>query len=105
MQPQVHVRSLTMSLSSPTRPWPQVINIDNDANWFTAEQDGRTGFVPANYLEMQPHEYVAASCLQPGGIEPGRVSMCVRVPVCVCLCAGVCVCVLWLDSPRGDPFS
>jgi len=35
----------------------KVINIDNDANWFTAEQDGRTGFVPANYLEMQPHDW------------------------------------------------
>eukprot|EP00730_Choanoeca_flexa_P013487 TRINITY_DN5374_c0_g1_i3.p1 TRINITY_DN5374_c0_g1~~TRINITY_DN5374_c0_g1_i3.p1 ORF type:complete len:195 (+),score=29.84 TRINITY_DN5374_c0_g1_i3:205-789(+) len=35
----------------------KVIDIDSDKNWFKAEQDGRTGFVPSNYLEMSPHPW------------------------------------------------
>lgn len=35
----------------------KVINSEDDANWFKAEQDGRSGFIPANYIEMMPHEW------------------------------------------------
>ena len=36
----------------------QVINKQDDPNWYKAEQDGRSGFIPANYIELRPHEYV-----------------------------------------------
>eukprot|EP00056_Hartaetosiga_gracilis_P021977 m.27523 g.27523 ORF g.27523 m.27523 type:complete len:261 (+) comp9366_c0_seq1:55-837(+) len=35
----------------------KVINIDNDPNWFKAEMNGQTGYVPANYLDMLPHDW------------------------------------------------
>eukprot|EP00043_Microstomoeca_roanoka_P009515 m.90831 g.90831 ORF g.90831 m.90831 type:complete len:264 (+) comp14605_c0_seq2:284-1075(+) len=35
----------------------KVINIDEDKNWFKAEQDGRTGYIPANYVQLDPHEW------------------------------------------------
>eukprot|EP00045_Choanoeca_perplexa_P001154 m.18174 g.18174 ORF g.18174 m.18174 type:complete len:249 (-) comp10767_c0_seq1:779-1525(-) len=35
----------------------KVIDIDSDKNWYKAEQDGRTGFVPSNYLELSPHPW------------------------------------------------
>eukprot|EP00049_Salpingoeca_infusionum_P001804 m.51062 g.51062 ORF g.51062 m.51062 type:complete len:259 (+) comp11214_c0_seq1:221-997(+) len=35
----------------------KVMNMDSDANWFKAEQDGRVGAVPANYLKLQPHDW------------------------------------------------
>jgi uncharacterized NAD(P)/FAD-binding protein YdhS len=38
----------------------QVIDIDSDKNWYKAEQDGRTGFVPSNYLELSPHPYATS---------------------------------------------
>ena len=41
------------------RPLRQIINNTDDANWFKAEINGRTGFVPANYVEMMPHECVS----------------------------------------------
>jgi hypothetical protein len=30
----------------------QIINNEDDKNWFKAEQDGRSGFIPANYVKM-----------------------------------------------------
>ena len=33
----------------------QVINFGDDKNWFKAEQDGRSGLVPANYIQLKPH--------------------------------------------------
>eukprot|EP00055_Hartaetosiga_balthica_P004100 m.10126 g.10126 ORF g.10126 m.10126 type:complete len:258 (+) comp3618_c0_seq1:60-833(+) len=35
----------------------KVINLDNDPNWFKAEMNGQTGYVPANYLELLPHDW------------------------------------------------
>lgn len=35
----------------------KIINNQEDTNWFKAELDGKTGFVPANYIEMLPHEW------------------------------------------------
>ena len=33
----------------------KVINIDEDKNWFKAELEGKTGYIPANYVQMQEH--------------------------------------------------
>lgn len=35
----------------------KIINNEADQNWFQAELFGKTGFIPANYVEMQPHEW------------------------------------------------
>lgn len=35
----------------------KIINIDDDPNWYKAEQDGRQGFIPANYVQLFPHEW------------------------------------------------
>eukprot|EP00035_Acanthoeca_spectabilis_P020277 m.432017 g.432017 ORF g.432017 m.432017 type:complete len:247 (-) comp17381_c0_seq1:74-814(-) len=35
----------------------KIINNEADANWFQAEKNGQTGFIPANYVEMAPHEW------------------------------------------------
>ncbi|KAL9957084.1 hypothetical protein ACROYT_G038676 [Oculina patagonica] len=35
----------------------KVIKTDDDKNWFTAEQDGRSGLVPANYITLKPHSW------------------------------------------------
>lgn len=42
----------------------QVINIDEDKNWFKAELDGKTGYIPANYVHMEPHGCVTSNNLQ-----------------------------------------
>lgn len=36
----------------------QILNIEDDRHWYKAEQDGRDGLVPKNYIEMKPHELV-----------------------------------------------
>ena len=33
----------------------QILSFDEDQNWFKAEMNGQTGFVPHNYIEMKPH--------------------------------------------------
>lgn len=33
----------------------QVLNEECDQNWYKAEQDGREGFIPKNYIQMKPH--------------------------------------------------
>eukprot|EP00037_Helgoeca_nana_P009352 m.81979 g.81979 ORF g.81979 m.81979 type:complete len:248 (-) comp19524_c0_seq1:1402-2145(-) len=35
----------------------KIINNEADANWFQAEKNGQTGFIPANYVEMSPHAW------------------------------------------------
>jgi growth factor receptor-binding protein 2 len=30
--------------------------MDNDQNWFKAEQNGKVGYIPANYIQLKPHE-------------------------------------------------
>lgn len=30
----------------------------DDRNWYKAEQNGKEGFVPKNYIQMKPHTYV-----------------------------------------------
>jgi len=34
-----------------------VINAEEDKNWFKAQQDGKDGLIPQNYIEMKPHEW------------------------------------------------
>lgn len=36
----------------------QVLNMEDDINWYRAEADGREGLIPSNYIEMKKHEYV-----------------------------------------------
>lgn len=36
--------------------WFQVLNIDEDEHWYKAEQGGRVGMIPSNYIEMKPHK-------------------------------------------------
>mmetsp|Transcript_21277 Transcript_21277/g.55527 ORF Transcript_21277/g.55527 Transcript_21277/m.55527 type:complete len:243 (+) Transcript_21277:91-819(+) len=35
----------------------KIINNEADEHWFQAEMHGKTGFIPANYVELQPHEW------------------------------------------------
>jgi growth factor receptor-binding protein 2 len=30
--------------------------MDSDQNWYKAEQNGKIGYIPANYIQMHPHE-------------------------------------------------
>ncbi len=34
----------------------QVLNTEEDKHWFKAEQDGKDGLIPKNYIQMKPHE-------------------------------------------------
>ena len=34
----------------------QVLTFDDDEHWYSAEQEGKSGMVPANYLDIKPHE-------------------------------------------------
>lgn len=36
----------------------QVLNMEDDVNWYRAELDGREGLIPSNYIEMKSHSYV-----------------------------------------------
>lgn len=36
----------------------KVINNESDKNWYTAEQDGKSGYIPANYVQMMPCEWM-----------------------------------------------
>eukprot|EP00041_Stephanoeca_diplocostata_P017553 m.356020 g.356020 ORF g.356020 m.356020 type:complete len:281 (-) comp20743_c0_seq2:1751-2593(-) len=76
----------------------KIINNESDANWYQAELNGKTGFIPANYVEMQDHswmhgqirrveaEEVLLSCAHEGAFlfresesQPGGFSLSVRV--------------------------
>ncbi|XP_064606435.1 growth factor receptor-bound protein 2-like [Liolophura sinensis] len=35
----------------------KVLSFDEDQNWYKAEQHGREGFIPKNYIEMEPHDW------------------------------------------------
>ncbi|RMX38295.1 hypothetical protein pdam_00010914 [Pocillopora damicornis] len=35
----------------------KVIKTDDDKNWYKAEQEGRLGLVPANYIQLKPHSW------------------------------------------------
>jgi hypothetical protein len=36
----------------------QILNMEDDMNWYRAELDGREGLIPSNYIEMKSHEWV-----------------------------------------------
>ena len=36
----------------------QVLNTEEDKHWYKAEQDGKDGLIPKNYIQMKGHEYV-----------------------------------------------
>jgi len=36
----------------------KVINNESDKNWFKAEQNGQSGFIPANYVQLLPHPWM-----------------------------------------------
>lgn len=33
----------------------QILNMEDDMNWYRAELDGREGLIPSNYIEMRNH--------------------------------------------------
>ena len=35
----------------------KVLNMDNDQNWYKAEQNGKVGYIPANYIQMKEHDW------------------------------------------------
>jgi len=35
----------------------KVLEMTSDMNWYKAEQDGREGFIPKNYIQMKPHTW------------------------------------------------
>ncbi|XP_022780261.1 growth factor receptor-bound protein 2-like [Stylophora pistillata] len=35
----------------------KIIKTDDDKNWYKAEQEGRSGLVPANYIQLKPHSW------------------------------------------------
>ena len=43
----------------------QILNMEDDMNWYRAELDSREGLIPSNYIEMKPHEYVYTTPLCP----------------------------------------
>lgn len=34
----------------------QILNMEDDMNWYRAELDGREGLIPSNYIEMKAHK-------------------------------------------------
>ena len=34
---------------------PQILNMEDDQNWYKAELRGAEGFVPKNYIRVKPH--------------------------------------------------
>uniref|UniRef100_A0A0X3P562 Growth factor receptor-bound protein 2 n=1 Tax=Schistocephalus solidus TaxID=70667 RepID=A0A0X3P562_SCHSO len=40
----------------------KILNVEEDPNWYLAEQDGRRGLVPCNYIAMRPNPWFAQGC-------------------------------------------
>lgn len=34
----------------------QVLNTEEDKHWYKAEQDGKDGLIPKNYIQMKDHQ-------------------------------------------------
>ena len=34
----------------------QILNTEEDKHWYRAEQDGKDGLIPKNYIQMKGHE-------------------------------------------------
>ncbi|VEL30758.1 unnamed protein product [Protopolystoma xenopodis] len=39
-----------------------ILSVEDDPNWYMAEQEGRTGLVPCNYLSLRPHSWYVRNC-------------------------------------------
>lgn len=35
----------------------QILNMEDDMNWYRAELDGKEGLIPSNYIEMKNHDW------------------------------------------------
>lgn len=56
-QDVVVVRFLVVWLCSGCEPLSlQVLNTEEDKHWYKAEQDGKDGLIPKNYIQMKAHE-------------------------------------------------
>lgn len=40
----------------------KILCVEEDPNWYLAEQNGRTGLIPCNYIAMRPHTWYARHC-------------------------------------------
>ncbi|CAL8305102.1 unnamed protein product [Merluccius merluccius] len=49
----------------------KITNMEDDPNWYTAELDGRKGFVPKNYINIRPHAWFAGRVSR--GVAEGRL--------------------------------
>uniref|UniRef100_A0AAY5L9E5 GRB2-related adaptor protein a n=1 Tax=Esox lucius TaxID=8010 RepID=A0AAY5L9E5_ESOLU len=49
----------------------QIINMEDDPNWFTAELNNRKGYVPKNYINLKPHTWFAGRISR--GVSEGRL--------------------------------
>lgn len=36
----------------------QILNMEDDMNWYRAELDGKEGLIPSNYIQMKNHRWV-----------------------------------------------
>lgn len=36
----------------------QILNMEDDMNWYRAELDGKEGLIPSNYIQMKNHRYL-----------------------------------------------
>ena len=36
----------------------QILSREDDQNWYKAEFNGKEGYIPNNYIDMKPHEWV-----------------------------------------------
>ncbi|KAG1669343.1 Protein E(sev)2B [Nymphon striatum] len=45
----------------------EILNMEDDMNWYRAEVDNKEGLIPSNYIQMKNHEYVVLKC-------PGKMS-------------------------------
>lgn len=40
----------------------KILCVEDDLNWYLAEESGRSGLVPCNYISMRPHEWYVRNC-------------------------------------------
>lgn len=40
----------------------KILSVEDDPNWYMAEQEGRNGLVPCNYITIRPHSWYARYC-------------------------------------------
>ncbi|CAH3041085.1 unnamed protein product [Porites lobata] len=43
----------------------KILNMTDDKNWYKAEQSGKEGFVPKNYIQMKPHSWYYGKIKRP----------------------------------------